>query len=93
MRQEGFVRETARAGCEQFNDNHLAGHGAVASSPSASIFACDGDLLSSRILPLPSDVLPQGRTCAEAERLHSAIGYCPPAEYETRYRETVAAQE
>ncbi|OLT44608.1 integrase [Gordonia sp. CNJ-863] len=26
------------------------------------------------------------------ERLHSAIGYCPPVEYETRYRETVASE-
>ncbi len=25
------------------------------------------------------------------ERLHSAIGYCPPIEYETRYREIVAS--
>ena len=26
------------------------------------------------------------------ERLHSAIGYCPPVEYEARYRETVASE-
>ncbi len=27
-----------------------------------------------------------------AARLHSAIGYCPPVEYETRYREIAASE-
>lgn len=29
---------------------------------------------------------------SNTERLHSAIGYCPPIEYETRYRETAASE-